>query len=194
MPGQLANLAGLPVGSTFPTLLWLLVHTRRSVWIGLALSGLVGAGLGLLRRQIFSYMRGWQQVIVTIVSLEWLYRLIAGVLMLIGGGLRYFAALSEGEGYLGWLALAGLRMMACLAFTGLLLFYRPSGNLLDAYRAIAILFAIPTAFYIASHTLLGSYQLAQFSAVVGAGYAFLPFVTGQPNSYRRILWYRGSLS
>ena len=27
-----------------------------------------------------------------------------------------------------WLALAGLRMMACLAFTGLLLFYRPSGN------------------------------------------------------------------
>ena len=75
-----------------------------------------------------------------------------------------------------WLALAGLRMMACLAFTGLLLFYRPSGNLLDAYRAIAILFAIPTAFYIASHTLLGSYQLAQFSAVVGAGYAFLPFV------------------
>ncbi|MDH2245997.1 GGDEF domain-containing protein [Pseudomonas sp. GD03855] len=75
-----------------------------------------------------------------------------------------------------WLALAGLRMMACLAFTGLLLFYRPSGNLLDAYRAIAILFAIPIAFYIASHTLLGSYQLAQFSAVVGAGYAFLPFV------------------
>ncbi|MCQ4033998.1 GGDEF domain-containing protein, partial [Klebsiella pneumoniae] len=65
-----------------------------------------------------------------------------------------------------WAALAGFRMMACLAFTCLLLFYRPSGNLLDAYRAIAILFAIPTIFYIASHTLLGSYQLAQFSAVV----------------------------
>jgi len=75
-----------------------------------------------------------------------------------------------------WLALAGFRMMACAAFTCLLLFYRPSGNLLDAYRAIGILFAIPTVFYIASHTLLGSYQLAQFSAVVGAGYAFLPFV------------------
>jgi len=75
-----------------------------------------------------------------------------------------------------WLALAGFRLAACAAFTGLLLFYRPSGNLLDAYRAIAILFAIPTVFYIASHTLLGSYQLVQFSAVVGAGYAFLPFV------------------
>lgn len=75
-----------------------------------------------------------------------------------------------------WLRLAGFRLMACLAFSWLLLFYRPSGNLFDAYRAIAILFAIPTMFYIASHTLLGTYQLAQFSAVVGAGYAFLPFV------------------
>ncbi|OMG63203.1 GGDEF domain-containing protein [Stutzerimonas balearica] len=75
-----------------------------------------------------------------------------------------------------WLRLAGFRLAACLAFTSLLVFYRPSGNLLDAYRAIAILFAIPTVFYIASHTLLGSYQLVQFSAVVGAGYAFLPFV------------------
>ncbi len=75
-----------------------------------------------------------------------------------------------------WLWLAGFRLAACLAFTALLVFYRPSGNLFDAYRAIAILFAIPTVFYIASHTLLGTYQLAQFSAVVGAGYAFLPFV------------------
>ncbi|CAM5416769.1 diguanylate cyclase OS=Stutzerimonas stutzeri OX=316 GN=CXK95_11530 PE=4 SV=1 [Stutzerimonas stutzeri] len=75
-----------------------------------------------------------------------------------------------------WARLAGFRLLACLAFTWLLLFYRPSGNLFDAYRAIAILFAIPTVFYIASHTLLGSYQQAQFSAVVGAGYAFLPFV------------------
>src|SRR5690606_18312784 len=56
------------------------------------------------------------------------------------------------------------------------LLYRPSGNLFDAYRAIAILFAIPTVFYIASHTLLGGYQLTQLSAVVATGYAFLPFV------------------
>ncbi len=74
-----------------------------------------------------------------------------------------------------WLGLATFRLLACAAFA-CLLFYRPSGNLFDAYRAIALLFAIPTAFYIASHTLLGGYQLTQFSAVVAMGYTFLPFV------------------
>ncbi len=75
-----------------------------------------------------------------------------------------------------WLGLAAFRVLACLAFACLLLFYRPSGNLFDAYRAIAILFAIPTVFYIASHTLLGGYELTQLSAMVATGYAFLPFV------------------
>ncbi|WP_407295917.1 GGDEF domain-containing protein [Stutzerimonas zhaodongensis] len=75
-----------------------------------------------------------------------------------------------------WLGLATFRLLACAAFASLLLFYRPSGNLFDAYRAVALLFAIPTAFYVASHTLLGGYQLTQMSAVVATGYAFLPFV------------------
>jgi diguanylate cyclase (GGDEF)-like protein len=75
-----------------------------------------------------------------------------------------------------WLGLATFRLLACAAFACLLLFYRPSGNLFDAYRAVALLFAIPTVFYIASHTLLGGYQLTQASAVVATGYAFLPFV------------------
>lgn len=75
-----------------------------------------------------------------------------------------------------WLGLALFRFLACLAFASLLLFYKPSGDLFDAYRAIAILFAIPTVFYIASHTLLGGFQLTQLSAVVATGYAFLPFV------------------
>src|SRR5690606_33860412 len=75
-----------------------------------------------------------------------------------------------------WLGLASFRLLACAAFACLLLLYRPSGNLFDAYRAIAILFAIPTVFYIASHTLLRGYQLTQLSAVVATGYAFLPFV------------------
>jgi len=75
-----------------------------------------------------------------------------------------------------WLGLAACRLMACGAFVCLLLFYRPSGNLFDAYRAIAILFAIPTVFYVASHIMLGGHQLTQFSAAVATGYAFLPFV------------------
>lgn len=79
-------------------------------------------------------------------------------------------------GYPLWLGLAACRLMACGAFVCLLLFYRPSGNLFDAYRAIVILFTIPTVFYVASHLMLGAHQLTQLSAAVATGYAFLPFV------------------
>jgi diguanylate cyclase (GGDEF)-like protein len=75
-----------------------------------------------------------------------------------------------------WLNLALLRLMAGAAFASLVLHYRPSGELFDAYRAMALLFAIPTIFYVASYTLLGHYQLTGISAAIGAGYAFLPFV------------------
>lgn len=75
-----------------------------------------------------------------------------------------------------WLSLAACRILVCAAFIWLLVMYQPSGRLFDAYRAIAILFAIPTLFYIVSHTILGYYQLSSLSAAVGAGYAFLPFV------------------
>lgn len=75
-----------------------------------------------------------------------------------------------------WIKLALMRFAASGAFAGLLLYYRPNGNLLDAYRSMAILFAIPTLFYVASHTLLTEYQLVGISAAIGAGYAFLPFV------------------
>lgn len=75
-----------------------------------------------------------------------------------------------------WLNLALMRFAASAAFASLLIYYRPNGNLFNAYRAMAILFAIPTVFYISSHALLGNYQLSGFSAAIGAGYAFLPFV------------------
>ena len=75
-----------------------------------------------------------------------------------------------------WFNLALMRLLACAAFASLVLHYRPNGELLDAYRAMALLFAIPTAFYVASYLLLGHYQLNGISAAIGAGYAFLPFV------------------
>ncbi|MEO6353158.1 MAG: GGDEF domain-containing protein [Burkholderiaceae bacterium] len=75
-----------------------------------------------------------------------------------------------------WFNLALMRLLACAAFASLLLYYRPNGDLFDAYRAMALLFAIPTVFYVASYTLLGHYQLSGISAAIGAGYAFLPFV------------------
>lgn len=75
-----------------------------------------------------------------------------------------------------WLNLAGMRIAAALAFASLLVYYRPNGDLFDAYRAMALLFVIPTIFYVASHTILSHYQLTGLSAAIGAGYAFLPFV------------------
>ena len=75
-----------------------------------------------------------------------------------------------------WIKLAVLRLLTSAAFTALLVLYRPSGSLLDAYRALAILFIIPTLFYIVSYSLLAGYQLNDISSAVATGYAFLPFV------------------
>lgn len=75
-----------------------------------------------------------------------------------------------------WLNLALMRFAASGAFAALVLYYRPNGDLFDAYRAMSLLFLIPTVFYVASHTLLANYQLSGLSAAIGAGYAFLPFV------------------
>lgn len=75
-----------------------------------------------------------------------------------------------------WIKLAGMRTMASAAFISLLLNYKSNGNLLNAYRAMALLFAIPTVFYITSYTVLKQYELTGFSAAIGAGYGFLPFV------------------
>lgn len=75
-----------------------------------------------------------------------------------------------------WFNLALMRLLAAGTFASLLLNYRPKGELLDAYRAMALLFAIPTVFYVASFTVLSHYQLTGISAAIGAGYAFLPFV------------------
>lgn len=75
-----------------------------------------------------------------------------------------------------WRELALMRFAACGAFASLLIYYRSNGELFSAYRAMALLFAIPTVFYIASRTLLTYYELTGISAAIGAGYAFLPFV------------------
>jgi len=107
-PQRLAALGGFVLPDGALTLAQLIGAARRSVWIGLILSALGGAALGIWRRAILDQMRGWQQIIGEIVGLDWLYRALSAGLRLVGGGLQYFATLGEGEGYLGWLALAGL--------------------------------------------------------------------------------------
>jgi len=75
-----------------------------------------------------------------------------------------------------WIYLAGIRIIASIAFFSLFMLYRVPTSMLDAYRAMAILFTIPTLFYIASHNLISQYELSSASAALAAGYAFLPFV------------------
>ncbi len=113
-PDLLAKGVGWPAGESFLALPALIAGTRRSVWAALLISGVLGVALGLWRERIFGGMRGWQQSIVALVSLEWLYAAMAGAFRLAAAGLRYFATLGEGEGYLGWLALAGLVLWVLL--------------------------------------------------------------------------------
>jgi diguanylate cyclase (GGDEF)-like protein len=75
-----------------------------------------------------------------------------------------------------WLTLAVMRVLVSVTFASIVFYYRPRGDLLDAYRALAILFFIPTVFYFASHQVLGLFHLTGISAAIGAGYAFVPFV------------------
>jgi len=72
--------------------------------------------------------------------------------------------------------LAAGRLVASLAFGMLALSYGKSTKMADAYRALAILFGIPTLFFIYSHPLLSHFQMVGPAAAIAAGYAFLPFV------------------
>ncbi len=114
LPNLLARAAGWPAGEAFPSLWAAVTHARRSVWAGLGLSAALGVPLGLFRTRIFAGMHGWQRGVTGIVSLNWLYRAVDGGLKMAGGALQYFARLGEGEGYLGWLALAGLLLWVLL--------------------------------------------------------------------------------
>ncbi|MDC7717958.1 diguanylate cyclase [Vogesella sp. DC21W] len=76
---------------------------------------------------------------------------------------------------LSW-QLAGLRLLATLAFVWLTRALRPDGRLLQAWRGMAMLFAIPSLFYLFSHLLLSHYSLVGVSGIISAGYTFLPFV------------------
>ena len=115
LPRYLAALAGWPDAENFGSIFDnMLGETRRSVWGGLALSAVLGVALGIFRERILGQMRGWQAGIVEIASLEWLYKAVTAGFAFLAGVLRYFADLGEGEGYLGWLALAGLVLWVLL--------------------------------------------------------------------------------
>ncbi len=68
------------------------------------------------------------------------------------------------------------RIVVSIAFATLAFSYRRSKRMLDAYLALAALFAIPTLFFIYSQHLISLYHLAGLAVAVSTGYAFLPFI------------------
>lgn len=72
--------------------------------------------------------------------------------------------------------LATGRLVTSLAFGLLALSYGKSTKMADAYRALAMMFGIPTLFFIYSHPLLSHFHMEGTAAAIAAGYAFLPFV------------------
>lgn len=72
--------------------------------------------------------------------------------------------------------LAAGRLVTSMAFGLLALSYGKSTKMADAYRALAMMFGIPTLFFIYSHPLLSHFHMVGPAAAIAAGYAFLPFV------------------
>ena len=72
--------------------------------------------------------------------------------------------------------MATLRVLATIAFIGVVMRYRPTGSRRNAYQAMALMFLIPTLFYLVSHALIGRHEMTGTAAALASGYAFLPFV------------------
>lgn len=75
-----------------------------------------------------------------------------------------------------WGQLAIGRIVAGIAFAGLAFSFNGSTRMRDAYLALGILFAIPTAFFVFSYLLLSGVHLNGVAATIAATYAFLPIV------------------
>lgn len=100
-----------------------------------------------------------------------LFALIFAVLTPLWGLIDYWAFQAP-----LWYQLAGLRVLTSLAFAAMLFLYPERQLMRSAYQAMAVLFAIPTAFYIISHGMLAGVPLSELSEALATGYAFLPFV------------------
>lgn len=75
-----------------------------------------------------------------------------------------------------WHGLAGGRVAVTVAFAGILIAVNRMETLNDAYRALALLLATPTAFFVYTHQHMGAFQLEGVQAAFATGYAYLPFV------------------
>jgi len=75
-----------------------------------------------------------------------------------------------------WIDLVAARLAATAAFLAILVALKRMRNMADAYRALAMLLAVPTAFFLFTYQHLGQFQMQGVEAAFATGYGFLPFV------------------
>jgi diguanylate cyclase (GGDEF)-like protein len=75
-----------------------------------------------------------------------------------------------------WGKLAVARLITSAAFVALAVVFRASFRMRDAWLAMAVMFAIPTLFFLYSHPLLAGHAMESMASAIASGYAFLPFV------------------
>src|SRR5512146_1207763 len=74
-----------------------------------------------------------------------------------------------------WRSLAPMRLLTAAAFAAALLMIRGMHTLRDAYRALALLYAIPAAFFLGCYAWASGLESGVLDGFL-AGYAYLPFV------------------
>jgi diguanylate cyclase (GGDEF)-like protein len=74
-----------------------------------------------------------------------------------------------------WRALAPMRLLTAAAFAAALLLMRGAHTLRDAYRALALLYAIPAAFFLGCYAWALGLESGVLDGLL-AGYAYVPFV------------------
>lgn len=72
--------------------------------------------------------------------------------------------------------LAVLRLAATTAFVWLVVDFPVRATRRNAYRAMALMFMIPTVFYVLSYRSIGAAHMGGLAGALAAGYGFLPFV------------------
>jgi hypothetical protein len=95
-------------GVFIPTSMGLLRSTTIVQWAALFLSLLGGCLLQRHRQRIFDPVEGFWLKLTTALRLEWLYSLLGQTVAWAAGTLRIAGRVSEGRGYLGWIAVLGL--------------------------------------------------------------------------------------
>ena len=101
-------LTSLMQAVSFPTLASLLRSTTIVQWAAFVLPVLGGYLLQHHRQRIFDPVGVFWLKLMTALRLEWLYSLLGQIIHGAVGALRIVGRVSEGGGYLGWIAVVGL--------------------------------------------------------------------------------------